>query len=262
MRKLALLTTLLLAGALFAGCGNDTFGPTSNDDSAQSETIPFDQTQDSHFSRNATYQVTIYNLSGNQPLSPPVAATHRRGMHIFRPGHKASSEIEMIAEDGNQVPMYDLLSSSPNVTEAINVGMPLTRRGTTVGDFQDSATFRIEGRHHDRFSMAAMLICTNDGFTGLDGVRLPRYGRRVYWLRSWDAGTEQNTEKSVDIVDGCSALGAIQLPGDPNGNEDDAVDSDGRILPHRGIAGIGDLTVEDHDFRRIVAKVVIERVWE
>ena len=204
-----------------------------------------------------TYEVTIKNLSRNQPLSPPVVATHSRSIRMFRVGRAASPELEAIAEDGNPAPMFDALSAASEVTDVVNVGMPLTRRGTTVGDFADQVTFDIEAESGDRISIAGMLICTNDGFAGLNAKRLPKHGRRVYWLWGYDSGTEHNTEASVDIVDACGALGKVPLPED--GNENDAVDKDGKVRYHRGIKGKGDLTRADHGWYGPVAKVIIKK---
>ena len=41
-------------------------------------------------------------------------------------------------------------------------------------------------------SLATMLICTNDGFGGLNRVRLPPRVQRVFPLYGYDAGTEDN----------------------------------------------------------------------
>lgn len=60
-----------------------------------------------------------------------------------------------------------------------------------------------------------MLICTNDGFIGLDRAELPA-SSETFTLRGYDAGSEENTEMSVDIVDGSSDLGPVALDGDPN----------------------------------------------
>ncbi len=208
-----------------------------------------------------TYRVTIKNGSRGQPLSPPVAATHKPGIQMFRVRAPASSQLEAIAEDGNQIQMFDLFSASDKVTEVVNVGTPLTPRGHVVGDFTDSVTFEITAYPNDRFSLATMLICTNDGFTGLDRVRLPMKGHKVYQIAGYDAGTEDNTEKSPDIVDACSDLGRVVLAGDPNGNEDAAVDTDPQqlIRHHPGIRGVGDLQRE-HRWRDPVAVVIIKRV--
>ena len=210
----------------------------------------------------ATYRVTIVNLSHGQPLSPPVAATHGRGISMFKLRRPASPELEALAEDGDQTQFYNLLNGMPKVTEVVDVGMPLTPYGKEVGDFTDTVTFEISGKPGDRLSLATMLICSNDGFAGLSTVRLPWRVQRVYALRGYDAGTENNTELSQDIVDPCSALGPVPLEGDPNGNEDMAVDTDPPhpIIFHRGIAGTGDLSVSDHGWLGPLGVVIVKRI--
>lgn len=209
-----------------------------------------------------TWRVTLVNLSETQPIAPAVIATHRKGMHIFRAGHPASPALEIMAEDGDPGPVFEMLGASPRVTDVVNVGMPLTRRGTTVGGFADRVTVTIRARRGDRISVAGMLICTNDGIAGLDGAKLPRKGRRSYRVRSWDAGTEMNTERSIDIVDACSALGAVALPGDPNGNRDAEVDMMPHrpVMPHPGVAGVGDLDPEMHEIERVTARLIVEPI--
>jgi hypothetical protein len=211
-----------------------------------------------------TYRVTIANMTNSQPFSPPVAATHEAGMHVFEMGQMASEGIRAIAEDGEPMPMFQALSASKQVTEAVNIGRPITRKGTVVGDFTDSATFLIHARPGDRFSIATMLICTNDGFTGLDAIELPQQGAQTFMLNSYDAGTENNTERSRDIVDPCSALGPEKLPGDPDGNIDDdpAVNTTPSqpIRFHPGIQGVGDLKPALHGWKDPVAMVTIDRM--
>ena len=207
------------------------------------------------------YRVTIQNLAVGQPLSPPIVATHKGGMRLFKVGKAASSELEAIARDGDQISMFDLLTNSQHVFEVVDVGMPLTPNGSTVGPFTDSVTFMIQGRNGDRLSLASMLVCTNDGFAGLDRVKLPKKGSSVFTLHGFDAGVEDNTEMSTDIVDGCSDLGPVVLSGDPNGNVNGAVDSvpRGVIAAHGGVLGIGDLGPE-HQIPAGVAKVTITQV--
>jgi Spondin_N len=207
-----------------------------------------------------TYQVTIRNLTSGQPFSPPVAATHRKAIRMFRVGHLASDELALIAQDGNEIPMFQLFSSSPHVTQAVDVGRPLTRMGTTVGSFTDSATFEIAARPGDRLSLATMLICTNDGFLGLDAVKLPD-DSATFLLNGYDAGREQNTEQSVDLVDPCSLLGPAPLPGDPDGNRDAEVGTvpAAPIAHHPGISGTGELGAA-HAWTDPVAEVTVERI--
>lgn len=212
------------------------------------------------------YRVRIFNLTSGQPLSPPVAATHKTGITMFQVGRRASNPLEAIAEDGNQAPMVALFSASSRVTQVVDVGRPLTPIGKTVvtpdGTFTPTATFTIGGAPGDFFSLATMLICTNDGFTGLDRAALPASGLVAYVTNGYDSGTEDNTEVSQDLVDPCSGLGPVTLPGDPDGNIDDAVNTTPPqlIQHHPGISGVGELTVTSHGWLNPVMLVLIERL--
>lgn len=233
---------MLIKGALIAAIGLALGLAFAGSDSADAG--PF----------QGTFRVTIHNLTEGQPLSPPVAATHRPSVKLFEVGTLASPEIEAIAEDGNQVPAVDLLSSSPRVNDVVDLGAPILAG--------ESASFEIVARPGERLSLATMLICTNDGFTGLNGVRLPRAGSAVFETNAYDAGTEDNTQNSPDIVDPCSALGPVLLDGDDNGNENDAVDTNPPqvIHHHPGIHGSGDLDPELHGWTNPVTRIVVERI--
>ena len=190
-----------------------------------STVVSADDDDDDEDDGPATYKVTIQNMTSGQPFSPPVVATHRNNLRMFRVGETASPELEAIAEDGNPVPMFDLFDGAKRVTEVVNIGRPLTPNGSVAGGFTDAVTFYIGADEDDRLSMATMLICTNDGFTGLDRIRLPSKGAIIRWPNGYDAGTEDNTELSQDIVDACTGLGPVALSGDPNTNENDGVDT-------------------------------------
>jgi len=214
-------------------------------------------------SPTGTYRVTLVNLTHGQPFSPPVAATHQKSIRMFQVGELASDELAAIAQDGAEAPMAALLRGSDKVTDVVDVGRPLTAAGTTVGSFTDTATFDIVAAPGDRLSLATMLICTNDGFLGLDAVKLPKAGSETLYLNGYDAGREQNTERSIDIVDPCSGLNpTFPLAGDPNGNRDAEVASTPvePIHHHPGITGGGDLSVANHGWTDPVARVTIERI--
>ena len=192
--------------------------------------------------KGVTYRITVENLTQTQPFSPIVAATHRQGVHMFKVGRRASDELEAVAEDGNNGPMVARLSEAP--------------RRVVIDFFGDdelvlpgaSISFELKADRRARLSLAGMLVCTNDGFTGLDGRSLPKRGSKEYYLKTYDAGTEKNTELATDV------------PCLPGGNENDAVDTNRRIKPHRGIQEVGDLTKAEHGWTDPVAKVVIERI--
>jgi hypothetical protein len=209
-----------------------------------------------------TYRVTLKNLTSGQPFSPPVAATHRKSIRMFEVGKLASDELAAIAQAGNEVPMFNLFNGSPRVTQAVDVGQPLTPSGKVVGSFTDTVSFEISAREGDRLSLATMLICTNDGFLGLDSVKLPDDESRTFFLNGYDAGRENNTEISPHIVDPCSALGPVPLPGDPDGNVDSGpgvtTDPPERIHHHPNIQGVGELSPSLHGWSDPVASVTVE----
>lgn len=210
----------------------------------------------------STFEVTITNLAETQPISPPVAVTHRRAVKLFKPGTPASDAIEAIAEDGNQSVAVAALTGADKVTDVVDLGAPLTPSGVTVGDFTDSITFQIDAHRRDRLSLAGMLICTNDGFVGLNSIKLPKpsAGTVTHYLGAYDAGTERNTELSEDIVDPCSALGPVVLDGDPDGNNNDGIETNGVVRHHDGVSGtVGDL-LGAHDWDDPVAMVQIKLV--
>jgi hypothetical protein len=217
---------------------------------------------DEHLRR---YRVTLTNLTAGQPFSPPVAATHRPGLHMFEVGQQATDQLAAIAQDGNEAPMFNVFNGANGVTQTVDVGRPLTPHGRVVGSFTDTLTFEIMARRGDRLSFATMLICTNDGFLGLDGARLPDDDAHTFSLVGWDAGRENNTERQQDLVEPCSALGPVVLPGvHPSPNHDSGpgltTTPPEPIHLHPGITGVGDLTLALHNWRNPVARVTISRL--
>jgi hypothetical protein len=205
--------------------------------------------------RVKTYRVTITNLTSGQPLSPGVVVTHNRRASLFGLGKRASAGIRAIAEDGDPSVAATALDGARGVYSVITTTAPV---GITGGSaFPNSLSFEVTARGNAKLlSLSLMLICTNDGFVGLDAVRLPR-GRRaeVYYAAGYDAGTEKNTEVASSIVPPCFGIGPVQ--GLMGGS--DRTPERGRIRPHRGIKGIADLTAA-HDWKGPVAKVVVQRI--
>lgn len=190
-----------------------------------------------------TYRVTLANATGGQPFSPPVLTTHRPGATPFRVGQPASTEVEAVAENGDNAPLAAALTGLPTVTAVAALGAPVGPGG--------AVTVELEARPGDRLSVVTMLVCTNDGITGLSAARLPDAGTTSFDIAAYDAGSEANTELSEDIVDPC--LG-------PDGNRNDVVDTDGVIHHHPGIAGTGDLDPAVHGWTGPVGSVTVEVV--
>ena len=177
----------------------------------------------------------------SQPFSPPILATHKRNMHIFRPWRHAGDELAQVAEDAVSDPLVDLLNGSRRV-HAVAMGGDVILPG---GDMR----LEIEARSSARYlSLVFMLVNTNDAFGGLDGVRLPRHGEKTYYVKAWDAGSERNTELATDI------------PGPCCGSPGMGTDEHKVVRSHRGITGVGDLDPVTYGWEGRVAKVTVRRI--
>ncbi len=201
------------------------------------------------------YDVTVENLTTGQPFSPGVIATHTKNVHLFQIGAAASEGIRLIAENGDPSVAETDLKTRAGVFDVVVINAPIHRVG---GPGPNSRTFRITTADQaKRLSVATMLICTNDGFTGLDGVKLPGgYKSKVFYTNGYDAGTEANDELSTSIVDPCGSIGPVSMP--PDGNNRTATND--VISHHRGILGVGNLSPSLHGWQNPVARITIQRV--
>ena len=205
---------------------------------------------------SSTYEVTITNLTSGQPFTPPLVATHRKSIDLFDVGQPASNEIQEIAENGNLDPAVALATGSKHVSDAQVVlgDVPPILPGA-------SRTFSVSAvPGAENLTWVSMLICTNDGFTGLDTLRLPRNvgDSSVHHTAGYDAGTEINTEAWSDLVPPCAQLTGFGDQGGVGMSNPDLAE-DGVITMHPGIAGIADLVPAVHGWSGPVAMVEITR---
>src|SRR5918995_2328360 len=220
-----------------------------------------------------SYEVTITDLTGGQPLTPPVVATHTGKHAIFKVGQPASVGVREIAENGNNAPLLAALGADPfnQISAFMQAGtgpmkdgplVPADKPGSAM--FPDNVSFTIEGSNKGkRLSFASMLICTNDGFTGVDSLKLPgAVGKtKSMTTNGYDAGTEMNTEDYADIVPPCQGLiGDMSTEGDTGtGVSNPALAEGGVIHHHEGILGVDDLSPSIHGWTDPVARIEIER---
>jgi hypothetical protein len=214
--------------------------------------------------RADSFQVTFTDLTSGQPLTPAVAATHRGENELFQVGRAASFGLKEIAENGNNAPMLTRLGSDADVSDVVEApGGPLVPAGSP-GDamFGQSTTFAISAERGARFlSLAAMLICTNDGFTGVNSVKLPSHAGASVTVEAfgYDAGTELNTEDFADIVPPCQSLIGISSGEPGTGISNPALAEGGVIAHHAGILGGADLVPAVHgwDVNAPVARITV-----
>ena len=196
-----------------------------------------------------TYNVTIENLTTGQPFTPPVVAAHTSGMDVFEVGQAASAEVQAIAENGNNEPLVALLGGSAAVVDSAT--------GTAPVMPGDSATITVEAPAGSLLSVVFMLICTNDGFSGVESMTLPASGSESVDASAYDAGTENNTEDFADIVPPCQDLIGVSSDDAGTGETNPAIAEGGVIAQHAGIQGGTDLTVGDHGWTDPVARITV-----
>lgn len=204
------------------------------------------------------YRVTVENLTSGQPLSPGVVATHTKAASVFRVGEAASEGVRLIAESGDPSVAVGMLSGIDAVHMVKAFPDPLGPIHRQGGPGSTSGSIEIAARASaNRLSLVIMLICTNDGFTGLESVKLPGgFKPAVYWVGGYDAGTEVNDESSENIVDACGAAGPVALAADGNGRTPEG----GVITHHAGIQGDADLSESAHSWTDPVARITVERI--
>jgi hypothetical protein len=210
-----------------------------------------------------TFDITIQNLTtaGGQTFTPPLVALHQGSKKFFQVGKAASFGIQEIAENGNLDPMIQGLMGDHKVSSysvaASGDGLPaaLLQPGEAV-------TVSLSAKPGSQFvSFASMLICTNDGFTGVNGGKLPnKIGEEAeFYAYAYDAGTEINTEDFADLVPPCPALSGVpsDMPGTGMSNPDLA--EGGAVYVHPGIHGNADLDPSIHGWAGPVSKLTVRR---
>ncbi len=171
-----------------------------------------------------SYEVTITNVSG-QPVTPPVVAVHNRLADLYEVGEAASTEIQEVAENGNITPLVELAGETRGVHGAAVAGEGPLFPG-------ESVTVQVDADRGRRLSLVSMVVCTNDGITGLDTVKLPRRSGQTsnFSTVAYDAGTEQNIEDPDWWVPPCGGNG-----------ENLHTAEDGVITAHPGLEGFEEL---------------------
>lgn len=217
------------------------------------------------WSKTTAYDVTIKNLTGTQPFTPAVVATHRSNVQLFVSGEAASPQIRDVAENGSVPGLVQWWNDNPDASHvAVAVG---AGEHPPIMPGEASTITIVADRGADRLSVASMLICTNDGFTGGAGLALPdAFGETAtYMARAYDAGTERNTEDFADLVPPCQPLRGVSSDDAGTGMSNPELAEDWVIARHAGINGnlpTSDLTVDAHgwDIDAPVMQITVTQV--
>ncbi|MCG8085852.1 MAG: spondin domain-containing protein [Candidatus Thiodiazotropha taylori] len=208
-----------------------------------------------------TLSVEITNLTNAIYFTPLLVAKHDRHADLFELGEAASANLQAMAEGGNIGGLIADLDATGNDYVDNPAGGLLAPGASATADFYDF------GKKKRFLSIVAMLLPTNDGFVGLDSMRIPkRKGTYTYYLHAYDAGTEANDE----IINGGGAPNTPGIPADPGGNAGSGAiattgpDHNPTVHIHRGnigdndpFGGHSDLDARVHSWDGPVAKVVV-----
>ncbi|WP_245621749.1 spondin domain-containing protein [Sedimenticola selenatireducens] len=159
--------------------------------------------------RDREISVEITNITNATYFTELLVAAHDRNTRLFELSTAASPHLQAMAEGGNINGLIDDLEAVGSEYIA-NPAAGLLAPGAST-----EAVFNLPGNNHRFLSIVAMLLPTNDGFVGLNGLPVPKKkGTYIYYLRGYDAGTEANDE----IITGGDAPGVPGIPADPGGN--------------------------------------------
>ena len=210
----------------------------------------------------AEFTVTVKNLTNGIYFTPLLITAHDGNTHLFETGSPASPALQAMAEGGDFSKLLAMVGGEDRDTKANPAG------GLAPGGIVSNIYFNTNQTRNRYLSLTAMLLPTNDGFVGLDSLRIPRIpGTYRYYLVGYDAGTEANDE----IVNGGGMPNTPGIPADPGGNAGSGgtgvagADKNSTVHIHRGvigdtdpIGGISDLDSAIHRWLNPVAEVVIE----
>ena len=200
-----------------------------------------------HALKDATYSITITNITKGMLLTPFLAAVHDSDIALFTLGAPASDELARIAESGNTGPQANLLKASADVFAVSTASMPLMP-GQSVS-MEITAPRQLT--KYRLLSMAAMMVPSNDTFASLNSVKMPLVGSVTYYAKSYDAGSEINDELCTHV------------PGPFCGGEGYSPGSDGEgfVYPSPATHGEGDLSAATYRWSDPVAKITITRTY-
>ena len=202
----------------------------------------------------AKFEVTITNITRGQTFTPQLLTTHSREIALFELGQPASDAVALLAEAGDTSAATEVLLNAGSAVNAVQTVDGLLAPGQSVSTIIEASLF------HQRLTMAAMLIPTNDTFVALNGVQLPRRGSATFTALGYDAGSEANDQNCANMPGPrCGGEGAS--PGVNDGDEGFIYVSNGfhELPAEDGVEGEV-LGPRVYDWRNPVATVTVRRI--
>jgi len=170
-------------------------------------------------------------------MTPPVVALHNaptadNGIQLFEVGQPAIGEVIMIAEDGNFMPLVAVAEGQIAAGTVSAAGVAFTdpaNPGPLLPGASSSVTLDLAS-DDQVLTIVTMVVCTNDGFTGVDSRPLSADASETFFAPIYDAGSESNVEMLSYWVPPCGGPSI-----EDGGNIGD--EENGAITAHPGQAG-------------------------
>lgn len=172
LTKLFALSSLVLSLGL-TGCDNDDETPVST---------------------TSSYDITITNITNNQPLTPVAVVLHQSGYDAWSVGSSATAGLEELAESGSPTAFMTEADANSNVTATATNG-EITGPGGSA-----TISITIDNTSNLMLTVASMLANTNDAFSGVAGwdvSDLATGDSMTVLAKVFDAGTEVNDEANI-----------------------------------------------------------------
>ncbi len=177
---------------------------------------------------SSSLNLTVRNLTGGQPLTPPIAVVHEPGTALLPESAEDLDGLEALAEAGEQQTLAASLQEIPGVKSVISFDPPPILPG-------QQSTVELSAVPGDHVSVISMLACTNDA-VAFGTVAIHESGTLPAMSSGQvlDAGTEDNDETEATVA--CFGMegGGVSNP--------DTADGEGTISVHPGIGGEAHLT--------------------
>ena len=212
-RNACALAITLFSASLLSACGGSS---SSNDDVVADIEA-----------KTASYDITVTNLTSNQPLSPLLAQLHSSDYRAWSIGQSASEGLELLAEGGDN---SALLNAQTSYVYSAVSGTGAIAPGTG-SMLSIEAGINSEMSSDLQLTLVSMLVNTNDAFVGKTGIDLSSLvvGEAVkHYLPIYDAGTEGNSELQ----------GTIPGPADEGEGFNMARDDVDYVARHPGVVGV------------------------
>lgn len=205
------------------------------------------------------FRVRVENISGKSelpgPFSPGVYAVHDDGVHpLFDLNTPDRGEgLVAIAEDGDAGPLAANLAGKAGLSSSGFFNTPIGASGPAPVFPSGAYEFFISGDPGDRFSLASMVVQSNDVFVGpgpngialFDGSGAPIHGDVTSDMPFWDVGSELNEAPGMGPNQAPRQLAANSGPGEGGVS---AFSNATRSLPLAGAMVEAEITESNGEF--------------